>query len=107
MTAPSLVGWDIADHEAVPWVPWGESGARAKVLANADGHFMALVEADAGYEGSPHVHAHAEFLHVLSGEVRTQGQTLRAGDAYAASAGSEHTDFTSTTGATYLSIFKL
>jgi uncharacterized protein len=106
-TAPSLAGWDIADSAAVAWVPWGEAGARAKVLASADGYLVALVEAEAGYEGTPHEHAHAEVLYVLDGAVRTQGRTLRAGDAYAAAAGSVHTDFAVESAATYLSVFKL
>ena len=77
------------------------------MLASADGYVIAVVEAEAGYEGTPHEHAHAELLHVLDGEVRTQGRTLRRGDAYAAAAGSVHDDFTAVTAATYLSIFKL
>jgi quercetin dioxygenase-like cupin family protein len=52
-------------------------------------------------------HDHPEFLYVLDGEVRNQGQTLERGDGYAAAAGSRHDDFGSDTGATYLSIFKL
>ena len=107
-TVPSLEGWDIGHLDDAEWVPWGSTGdARAKVLATGDGYYVVLVEAEAGYEGEAHVHEHTEFSYVLEGEVRTQGTTMRAGDASAAAIGSEHTDFAAETTATYLSIFKL
>jgi quercetin dioxygenase-like cupin family protein len=74
-------------------MPWGDGGARAKVLASADGYVVAIVEAEPGYRGTPHEHAHAELLYVLDGAVRTQGRALGPGDAYAAAAGSMHDDF--------------
>jgi quercetin dioxygenase-like cupin family protein len=105
----SLEGWDIARFDEVDWAPWGGSGAnaRAKVLGRADGFHVALVEADAGYRGDPHEHAHPEFLYVVDGSVRTQGTEMVRGDAYAAAPGSSHTDFETASGATYLLIFKL
>ena len=104
----SLTGWQLGRFDDVEWSPWGSRGnARAKVLADADGYFVALVEAEPGYAGDPHEHAHPEFLYVLDGVIRTQGVDLEAGDAYAAAPGSSHTDFATETGATYLSIFKL
>ena len=103
-----LDGWDIARLDEIDWMPWGSSGnARAKVLAAADGFHLAVVEADPGYAGEPHEHLHPEFLYVLDGAVRTQGQVLEKGEGYAAAPGSSHTDFATETGATYLSIFKL
>jgi quercetin dioxygenase-like cupin family protein len=104
----SLKGWDIGRFDQTDWVPWdtGEH-ARAKVLAVADGFHVALIEASAGYQGGPHEHSFPEFLYVVDGALRTQGQALIAGDAYAASPGSTHTDFAVDTGATYLLIFKL
>jgi quercetin dioxygenase-like cupin family protein len=104
----SLDGWDIGRFDAVEWSPWGSSGnARAKVLANGDGYFVALVEAEPGYEGDPHTHAFTEFSYVIEGSIRTQGVVMEKGDAYVAAAGSTHDDFVTATGATYLSIFKL
>ena len=104
----SLHGWAIGAFDGLDWVPWGSTGnARAKVLGTADGFLMALVEAEPGYEGDPHEHAHPEFLFVVDGEVRTQGVKMTKGDAYAAAAGSTHSDFGTDGGATYLSIFKL
>jgi len=104
----SLDGWNLGRCDEVEWGPWGSRGnARAKVLAVADGFNVTLVEAEAGYEGDPHAHAHAEFLYVIEGTLRTQGEELKRGDSYAAAAGSTHADFATDGGATYLSIFKL
>ncbi|HZP30764.1 MAG TPA: cupin domain-containing protein [Acidimicrobiia bacterium] len=108
MSAFPLDGWSIADADSVEWSPWGSGGnARAKVLANGDGYHLALVEAEPGYRGDPHEHAHTEFLYVVRGSLRTQGRTLHAGGAYVAASGSTHDDFATEDGATYLSIFKL
>ena len=103
-----LDGWDITRADDVDWMPWGGDGnARAKVLGSADGYVVALVDAEAGYEGDPHDHDYAEFSYVIEGTVRTQGQLLHAGDGYAAAAGSKHTQFTAETPARYLVIFRL
>ena len=72
-TELSLEGWDINHAVEVEWVPWGEGGARAKILGVADGYVVALVEAGAGYQGTPHEHAHAEFFYLLDGSVTNQG----------------------------------
>jgi quercetin dioxygenase-like cupin family protein len=105
----SLEGWNIVRAADAEWMPWtGSAGeARAKVLGSADGYTAVLVEAQAGYEGSPHEHTYAEFNYVIDGTVRNQGLEMRAGDAYAAAAGSSHTDFATDSGATYLVIFKI
>lgn len=110
MTAEiSLDGWDIVAGREAEWMPWvGAAGdARAKVLGSADGYTVVLVEAQPGYQGSAHDHAHTEFNYVIDGTLRTQGREMTAGDGYAAAAGSSHTDFVTDTGATYLVIFKL
>jgi quercetin dioxygenase-like cupin family protein len=104
----STDGWSLGRFDAVEWSPWGSGGnARAKVLANGDGYYVALVEADAGYTGDAHEHTSTEFLYVVEGSLRTQGEQLRSGDAYVAAAGSVHEQFEAPDGATYLSIFKL
>jgi quercetin dioxygenase-like cupin family protein len=77
------------------------------MLAHGDGFFLALVEADAGYRGAPHEHEHTEFLYVLDGRVRTQGEPMGPGDGYVASAGSVHEDFEAEVPSRYLSIFRL
>lgn len=103
-----LEGWDIAQFDRVDWAPWGSDGkAQAKILAVADGFYLAYVKAEPGYSGNEHEHTHPEFLYVIEGSLRNQGRPMEAGDGYAAATGSRHTDFTTDTGATYLSIFKL
>ena len=104
----SLEGWDIGRFDSIDWVPW-DSGelARAKILAVGDGFHVTLVEAAAGYSGGPHEHIYPEFLYVLDGSLRTQDQVMNAGDAYAASAGSKHTEFSVDDAATYLLVFKI
>ena len=108
-TEISLEGWDIKKFDATEWSPWGgaRGDARAKVLGVADGFYIALVEAQAGYVGAPHVHEYPEFNYIVDGEVRNQGEMMVRGDAYAAAAGSSHTDFATETGATYLLVFKI
>jgi mannose-6-phosphate isomerase-like protein (cupin superfamily) len=105
----SLEGWNIVDADNTEWFPWlGSSGeARAKILGSADGYSVTLVEAQPGYQGNPHEHTHAEFNYIVSGRVRNQGVEMKAGDGYAAAAGSTHADFETETGATYIVIFKL
>jgi quercetin dioxygenase-like cupin family protein len=105
----SLEGWEVGRVAERDWTPWGGStgNARAKVLAVADDYYVTLVEAEADYRGDAHEHSHPEFLYVLDGTIRTQGVELSRGDAYAAAAGSLHTDFATPGGATYLLVFKL
>jgi quercetin dioxygenase-like cupin family protein len=106
--APSLEGWDIHHAADTDWIPWGDTGnARAKILGSGDGYIVALVEAEAGYTGTPHEHTHTEFLYVVDGQLRNQGQTMVTGDAYVAAIGSKHTDFQAEHPSTYLIIFKL
>jgi len=104
----SLDGWDMTTFEKAEWVPWGSRGdARAKVLGAADGYTVALVEAEPGYYGDPHVHTYPEFFYLVDGVVRNQGQEMVTGDGYAAATGSTHTEFVTDAGATYISIFKI
>lgn len=106
--AIDLQGWDIVTAADAAWMPWGATGdARAKVLGSADGYMVTLVEAEAGYVGGEHEHAHAEFFYLVSGEVRNQGRVLTAGDGYAAAAGTVHVDFEALTPATYVVTFRL
>lgn len=102
-----LTGWDIGDADAIEWSPWGGGNARAKALANGDGYFVVLVEAEPGYAGTEHEHEHPEFLYVIDGELSNQGRIMKPGDAYVAATGSKHTEFSTEHGATYVLIFKL
>jgi quercetin dioxygenase-like cupin family protein len=102
-------GWNIVRARESEWMPWtGSAGeARAKVLGSADGYTVVLVEAQPGYRGSPHVHAHPEFNYVVAGSLRNQGLELSEGDGYAAAAGTSHDDFVTDTGATYVVVFRI
>jgi quercetin dioxygenase-like cupin family protein len=107
-SSPSVQGWDITRRDDVEWVPWGQDDkARAKTLGSADGYVVVLVEAQTGYRGTPHRHAHAEFFYLIEGRLRNQGQELTAGDGYAAAAGSTHDDFEALTPSTYVSVFRV
>lgn len=104
----SLTGWDIANAADVRWAPWGSGGqAKAKLMASTDGYNVVLVVAEPGYAADPHVHRFPEFLYVIDGTVHTQGHAVSTGGAYAAAAGSVHTEFRTDSGATYVAIFKL
>jgi hypothetical protein len=100
--------WDIRHAAAVDWMPWGEGGkTRAKMLGEADGLNLTLVEAGAGYRGSAHEHAYAELLYLVAGRIRNQGQVMAAGDGYAAAAGSTHSDFEVLEAATYVLVWRI
>ena len=101
-------GWNVNQSGDGDWAPWGEGGrARAKVLAAGDGYMFMLVEADAGYTGTPHEHTNTEFAYVLDGRIRNQGHVMEAGGAFVAEAGSMHADFEALVPSRYVSIFKL
>jgi quercetin dioxygenase-like cupin family protein len=103
----SLTGWDIANAAEIHRTPWGSRGdATAKLIASADGFNVVVVTAEPGYTGDPHVHEFPEFLYVIAGSLRVQGHLVQQGDAYAAAAGSTHTEFQTDSGAVYLLIFK-
>lgn len=104
----SLTGWDIANATEVDWAPWGPRGdARARLLVSADGFNLVVVVAEPGYSADRHVHGFPEFVYVLDGTMHVQGHQLGRGDAYAAAAGSVHTELRTDSGARYLSIYKL
>lgn len=51
METNALLGWDIRRGTDAGWIPWGSTGnARAKVLGEADGYTVTLIEAEPGYE---------------------------------------------------------
>jgi hypothetical protein len=105
---PPLHNWDIRHAPDLDWIPWGtRTNARARVLAEADGYTVALIQAEAGDQSLAHDHAFPEFFYLLDGAVRNQGLVMNAGDAYAAGVGSIHIDFETQTPASYISIFRL
>ncbi len=103
-----LEGWDIRHGDTARWLPWGDgTKARAKVLGEADGYTVTLIEAEAGYVGSEHEHSHAEFSYLIEGQIRNQGQVINPGDGYAASAGSVHSDFEVLSPSKYLIVWRI
>ncbi len=104
----SLENWDIRHGAQVDWMPWGsQDNARVKILGEADGYTIALIQADAGHQTAPHDHTHSEFFYLLDGVIRNQGKKMNAGDGYAAAIGSVHTDFEVQAPAVFLVIFRL
>ena len=104
MTAPE--GWMFADSDALPWQAMGP-GVEMKTLASAGGRLIAMFKFDAGYEGGTHHHGDAEFTYVIEGDLVSNGVPMAAGHAYAAEAGTDHTEFRSPSGATVVSVFQI
>ena len=104
---PPLYKWDIRHQADVDWVPWGNQGdAKAKVLAEADGYMVVLVQADPGYRCGAHEHTSAEFFYLVDDWSETRVRPC-AGDACAAGEGSIHTYFETQAPPTYISIIRL
>ncbi len=97
-------GWMFADGNAVEWNEMGP-GVAMKTLGAADGRLIAMFRFDAGYVGGTHDHADAEFSYVLDGTLVSNGVLMEAGHAYAAEAGTTHSEFRTDTGATLVSVF--
>ena len=96
----------FADEATVPWQEMGP-GVEMKTLAAAGGRMVALFRFAPGYEGGTHHHADAEFSYVLEGDLVSVGVPMAAGHAYAAEAGTDHTEFRSPNGAVVLSVFQI
>lgn len=99
-------GWTFADEAAVPWQEMGP-GVEMKALGAANGRLIALFRFAAGYAGGSHDHADAEFSYLLEGDLISNGVRMSAGHAYAAEAGTTHTEFRTTDGATLVSVFAI
>jgi hypothetical protein len=103
-----LERWDIRRGAEAEWIPWGAGeDAKAKILGQADGYTLTLIQAEVGYTGSYHEHTYAEFFFLVDGEIRNQGQVMKTGDGYAASAGSTHSDFEVLSPSTYLIVWRI
>ena len=98
-------GWMFSDSDALAWQPLGDKIAM-KMLGAADGKVIAMFRFEAGYVGGSHHHEEPEFTYVLDGDIVSNGVTMTAGHAYAAQAGTDHTEFRSEGGATLVSVFK-
>ncbi len=106
MSDHDTTGWTFTDTNTAAWQETPD-GAKFKMVGAADGFVMVYSELAAGGSGSSHEHGAPEFLYVLDGDVRSNGVEMKAGHGYSASAGSKHTEFASTGGCTFISVFKL
>ncbi len=78
-----------------------------KVLGVADGTMIASFQFQPGYVDSVHHHEQAEFTYVLEGSLNSQGVMMSRGHTYAAEAGTTHDQFSTETGCTLVSVFKV
>ena len=99
-------GWIFNDSNAMEWTEMGP-GVDMKTLGAANGRLIAMFKFDAGYVGGSHDHVDAEFSYVLEGSMVSNGVPMEAGHAYAAEAGTSHTEFRTDTGATLVSVFAM
>ncbi len=99
-------GWTFSDQGAMEWQEMGP-GIAMKMLGAANGRVMAMFKFDAGYVGGSHEHGDAEFTYLLDGEMVSNGVQMEAGHAYAAQAGTTHSEFRTDTGATLVSVFQM
>ncbi len=106
MSDHDTTGWTFTDTNTTP-LQETPDGAKFKMVGAADGFVMVYSELSAGDSGSPHEHGAPEFLYVLEGDVTSNGVEMKAGHGYAAAAGSKHTEFASTGGCKFISVFKL
>ena len=95
----------FADSNEVPWQELAP-GVEMKALGAATGRVIAMFRFAPGYEGASHHHDDAEFSYVLEGDLTANGVLMQAGHAYAAEAGTDHSEFGSPSGATIISVFQ-
>ena len=99
-------GWTFADSNAVEWQEIGP-GVAMKTLGAAGGRLLALFKFEPGYSGAAHDHRDAEFSYLLEGDLVSNGVPMAAGHAYAAEAGTTHSEFRTEGGATLVSVFQI
>ncbi len=102
----ALAGWTFADSGTISWTPRGE-GVAMKVLGVADGTMIASFQFQPGYVGAVHNHEQAEFTYILEGSLNSQGVMMYPGHSYAVEAGTLHDQFSTETGCTLVSVFKV
>ncbi len=106
MSDHDTTGWTFTDTNTAAWQETPD-GTKFKMVGVADGFVMVYSELAAGGAGSPHEHSAPEFLYVLEGDVKANGVEMKAGHGYSAPAGTKHTEFASTGGCKFISVFKL
>lgn len=99
-------GWMFADSNAIEWNEMGP-GVSMKTLGAANGRLIAMFQFEPGYVGGSHEHGDAEFTYLIDGTLVSNGVLMEAGHAYAAEAGTTHSEFRTDTGATLVSVFAM
>ena len=100
-----VAGWTFSDEAAIDWQNLAP-GVAMKMMGGANGRMISLFKFDAGYVGTTHEHADAEFSYILEGELISNGVMMTTGHAYAAEAGTTHEEFRTDTGVTLVSVFQ-
>ncbi len=95
--------FSFINHDA-PWLPTIVPGVRLKVLSASASQTYAvlLLELAAGTVYPEHDHRGTEDTYVLSGDLKTEGCMLGAGDYFHAEPGTHHQALTSENGCTAL-----
>jgi anti-sigma factor ChrR (cupin superfamily) len=90
--SPAHPDWTIVRATEGVWEPWGMAGLLVKRLFRdpTAQRFTALVRMAAGARYPSHRHTDTEELYLLEGDLAVGGQSLRAGDYCAATAGTVH-----------------
>ena len=99
-------GYQFTDIERVAWrKSTFADGVEVKDLGSADGRSMQLVRFAAGAEFPLHRHEGPEFIYLIEGVAIQGGQTLSAGWASVAAAGTTDANFHSPTGCMFLTVY--
>lgn len=96
--------WVFTDTTTVDWETV-YTGQQIKRIGELEGTGMILSRVPPGFVGPPHVHDGLEYLYVIDGSVVSNGRTLTAGSAYIAGSGTDHPEFRSPNGATFVVVF--
>ena len=96
--------WHIADTNSMEWQVV-EGGQMLKFIGTAKGTGFILSKVPAGFKGPVHRHDGLEYLYVIEGSVISNGTLLKAGHGYIAGPGTQHSEFSSSSGATFVVVF--
>lgn len=99
-------GWIFTDTNTLDWFTV-YTGQQIKQIGMAEGTGMILSRVPPGFSGPPHGHPGLEYLYVIEGSVISNGVTLTAGCGYIAGSGTDHPEFSSPEGATFVVVFTL
>ena len=96
--------WHITDTNSMEWQTVA-GGQMLKFIGTAKGTGFILSKVPAGFKGPVHRHDGLEYLYVIDGSVVSNRTLLKAGYGFIAEPGTQHEEFTSATGATFVVVF--